>query len=730
MHLRLLTYNVQARPMGLDIVDNEQRATEIADRILNSQLDFDVVCLNEVFDEDAREIFAKALTSKYPHHFLKMGGDEFMTSLTASESAGLVALGFIGAVITLGIGNLATTEDSGLMILSKHPFDTAPQNIDGMIKQLPATKWAPYKSHSGSDSLANKGAMSVRLALPDGRKFVVTATHTQADSEDDGENAEIRAAQLSDAWNNTLSLTDETNAKHDFVIMGDLNINGMISTLSAIDATKEWKSYFQNPSAALNFWDAWAFEQSPGLGVPSGAISVNPTDTGVTAPIPNGDRRYDYYLMRPGTGKLTLQHMFVDYDLAQTSDSVPFLSDHRPLVLDLASVDRSRSSPPRAEPITCTETTPFFSISDGLFPGQIQWFVIMNDGTYDIAISNAKFQLFSIDNLSFPLVPYKVYTGGERRIEKMILPSAPIFVKVFFEDRYLSGNFSMSLNKYLGTSLDDAIEMPSKKNVSARHKMGTITSNFTCTLGDGSKLEDCIYFAFDVLESKNAAQRIQASVSVKNGNARVRLLVLERIGDSTASVLANSSFARGVAKVSLKSSGGRYFLAVQRENGTGYPQSEFEVNWESDVSIAYGPTAYRTYRNKEGNNPLAAFPPPREPMIKCIEETSSFLGIGDDDIFLEISVDGKQYLKISNDQIRDFTDDVARSLDPWLSSPVIYVEQINFRVVEEDVVDDDDGTITFSSIGKYGRASNGLATQVTERTSFSGGIYDVTLTLA
>jgi hypothetical protein len=117
-------------------------------------------------------------------------------------------------------------------------------------------------------------------------------------------------------------------------------------------------------------------------------------------------------------------------------------------------------------------------------------------------------------------------------------------------------------------------------------------------------------------------------------------------------------------------------------------------------------------------------------MIKCIEETSSFLGIGDDDIFLEISVDGKQYLKISNDQIRDFTDDVARSLDPWLSSPVIYVEQINFRVVEEDVVDDDDGTITFSSIGKYGRASNGLATQVTERTSFSGGIYDVTLTLA
>ena len=73
--LRITTYNTQLRSYLMEAVedidpfpeDPEDRAKEIAKRILASSKDYDVLALNEVFAEDARSVLTGTLSLKYPH---------------------------------------------------------------------------------------------------------------------------------------------------------------------------------------------------------------------------------------------------------------------------------------------------------------------------------------------------------------------------------------------------------------------------------------------------------------------------------------------------------------------------------------------------------------------------------------------------------------------------------------------------------------------------------------
>src|SRR5437763_13292058 len=73
--IRFLTYNTQLRSWGMEVLAQqnlfpvtsaEERAATIAERILSSREDYDVICLNEVFDEDARAVLGSKLIDKYP----------------------------------------------------------------------------------------------------------------------------------------------------------------------------------------------------------------------------------------------------------------------------------------------------------------------------------------------------------------------------------------------------------------------------------------------------------------------------------------------------------------------------------------------------------------------------------------------------------------------------------------------------------------------------------------
>ena len=168
MHLRVLTYNVQCRPI-VDNVDPGVRAEEIARRIAASHWDYDIVCLNEVFVDTAREKFVAGLKTKYPHYVESIGGERgFASSLADTDSAGFVALSVGLRVLTLGLVDLfGTSQDSGLMFFSRFPFDRKP-NPDDAAATLPALYWKPYSQRTNDDALSEKGALAIRLLLPGG----------------------------------------------------------------------------------------------------------------------------------------------------------------------------------------------------------------------------------------------------------------------------------------------------------------------------------------------------------------------------------------------------------------------------------------------------------------------------------------------------------------------------------------------------------------------------------
>src|SRR6185295_14569844 len=68
--LTVLTWNVFLMPKWIrESPCNDARARAIAAALLQPELDFDILCLQKVFDSAARKILEKALAERYPHRF-------------------------------------------------------------------------------------------------------------------------------------------------------------------------------------------------------------------------------------------------------------------------------------------------------------------------------------------------------------------------------------------------------------------------------------------------------------------------------------------------------------------------------------------------------------------------------------------------------------------------------------------------------------------------------------
>jgi hypothetical protein len=740
MHLRVLTYNVQCRPI-VDNVDNGVRAEEIARRIAASHWDFDVVCLNEVFADSAREKFLAGLKTKYPHYVERIGGERgFASSLADTDSAGFVALSIGLQALTLGLINLfGTSQDSGLMFFSRFPFDRKP-DPDDAAATLPALNWKPYSQRTNDDALSEKGALAVRLLLPNGDKYVVGTTHMQASDKDDEENADIRLTQFEEAWANLRPLLSEGSSQYDFAHCGDMNVNGAMSLPDAGDAGTEWKARFALPLGdAAEYWDAVAFEQSPHLWEYRSGGLIHPVDPGITAPTANGDRRYDYVLTRPGTGNRTLQHAFIDHPLCVTVKTLSFTSDHWPVVADFMPDHRGPgTSAARGIPVICDETSPSFGTSGRLRAGEIDWFCVLKPGTYEFATFGADITLYGEDNLSRPLAIYQTLDRGAERSVKYLLPDAPVFVKIQSADRHAMPDYALNVRRFLGTSLSDAIGLVRRKTETSNHRLGVPNSDYECRLGDGETVADARYFEFDVLPTTSGQpQHVRLTGVSSSGGAPMRLIIGQQVAPDMLTVMANTIYMTGAFSMSVELKAGHYFVVAQRQPGSGFAGSDFSLSWDSNVSVLYMPAAYDRSGDDGEFNPLAGLPPPDGIKLTCIEETDSPLDIGADDIAVELLADGVSVVKIPNSELGNFDSNDIRWLDPWISSPITYVDRLQLKFVEEDTFDDDPGSVEFPVAAKYRSGGRPVdkrlkadAVVVTERADFSGGTYAVTLTLA
>lgn len=180
---------------------------------------------------------------------------------------------------------------------------------------------------------------------------------------------------------------------------------------------------------AVDLWGRRQCVGAPGLRDPGFTASVR------YAP---QEQRLDY-IMASTSSTLAAQHLSLDYELARVPPGHPdvsYLSDHRPLRLDLAR-PRPHSTPHEAM-LPVFPPPPAFPVmidSDQLLiEGQVKWYRFNVAGTYDFRLDegDAKcgFEVYLDTDLSRPRQQYR----GEENPDtgkKFVLASTPFLVKVF-----------------------------------------------------------------------------------------------------------------------------------------------------------------------------------------------------------------------------------------------------------------------------------------------------------
>lgn len=217
--VKILTWNVQMLPsIGAVFSDKlkkmqSERTEWIIEYLINE--DFDIVLLQESFDNDFINELNTKLKTKYPFQFNPIRPKWYKLS-------------------------------NGLMILSKIPL----QLIDKVT----------FSNSSQSDFFASKGAVMLKVFI-DSIPLYIVNTHLQSDY-DSYQNSSIRTKQLDEINSKLLSNIELKNSK--LMIAGDLNVeeninsteyNNLIKKFNLIDLVYD---FFKKPSISFdknNFWN-------------------------------------------------------------------------------------------------------------------------------------------------------------------------------------------------------------------------------------------------------------------------------------------------------------------------------------------------------------------------------------------------------------------------------------------------------------------------------------------
>lgn len=181
--INILTYNTKMLP-GIFGKNNEKRAELIFDELSKADSQYDIICFQEVFDEDSREIFDRKLKSI-----------NYNTIPYSSD-------------------NDWFNEDSGLFFASR--YDILAHKFSEFNDSQPLT----------ADWLTDKGILGTALKITDEIRLVIINTHLQS-SESFNKVREKQLDQIRRFITRTLDKVKNKD-KTGVLILGDLNIIGDI----------------------------------------------------------------------------------------------------------------------------------------------------------------------------------------------------------------------------------------------------------------------------------------------------------------------------------------------------------------------------------------------------------------------------------------------------------------------------------------------------------------------
>ncbi len=707
-----------------------ERAAAIADLINKQQDDFDIIALNEVFLEDAREIFVDELKSIFPYYIDKLEGSTICT------------------------------EDSGLMLFSRWPLEelgTVSNQPDGSVFPYYAG-WTEFDDCRCEDCLAEKGAGYVRVQNPStGDAYHVVFTHMQADPEfcplDDIAAApppppsSVRTSQfeqirtLLESWIG--QTPDFWHGTTNVVVMGDTNIAGTqeqaaLAANVEMPDNSEWHEKFNpaqsggyfagnllSPNVASPLYDAWA-------------QTTSPWDPGITC---GSKKRFDYIFLNciPGSGtELPYRRRIVPHHMT----ILPFNdeSDHYG-VRAVLNRWQPYCMPVEARTPQAGYTAPDGSWSGGpneitwgpwpnnqsydmeiTVPGGYQWFRFDQPGTYSFALANIPKLTEQNEVSDFDLRVYTAtdltndiwnYYGEETDIteyfpppgaildvpavtliaKKFLIPAAPFYVRISPKDAAGVGKYRLYVHRHEGRTKKDAVLLPTCCTQEYFHGMALLNA------------EDMPWFQLNLERPDNPAAHQSLRFVVMWQPAGLTGTWVLRLQDENDTVLAESTEiktsspavnendpAYGEATIwhyvevshdSLESlntaANPRFYLRTSRPgliiNGAfTTPYDRYRLRWETNLTILHGKMWAGTHALR----------------LKCSDETC-IDAADSDEAGMRIWADGMLLYDWTHNDIggnatdMDSGDDV--SLEKFVrpdGSLVRYVESCEFRVLEYD----------------------------------------------
>jgi len=646
-------------------------AREVAKDLLEE--DLDVIVLNEVFDEPAREILIDKLSGKYPHFVSKIDDEEIIIEFDFED--------FEIDSITLN------GEDSGLMIFSRFPFLQLPDpqfkwKSDRLEGTTDEVAFIVFEETASDDALAAKGVGLVRVTNPDtGAIYAIAFSHMQADT--GGEHfPDVRKAQFADAEELITTTLGLSPIDHIF-LTGDLNVRGeggVIDAGTAQDGTDEWQDRFGNDFFFETMIDTWA-------------ATTSMEDTGITnygsLGSSDDDQRLDYIAADVASLEegWCVQHLR-RREVAE-SDHLFVRADYN-IANPLCDPRRAWQNPPLDDYVNFQ--TFQVDVTEIAAPGGAQWFYydlstpgssgerhtvsigIPKQDQFDPATeAGVILELFDPSDLSTPISQYmKEETNLSTLLDLRedltgvvhVVPER-FFLKISSPNPMWTGNYTFLVHEHTCASQEDACVLLPNENPRTIAKFDP-----NSYVGQ----EDTMWFRIDVAEEADSGnpQVIRAFAGpFDNKNFGVALLD----ADDPSNTVANPPLTKDL--VDYQEFEGEIFglqsmfLIVKRHDAT--LGDALEVGWDTNLTRLHG--------EEHPNGGLWSGASYWRSELRCKDETNPELG--SDEIHLLVSTDNGPWQEIFFAEYECNDGDVYKDIEDALGTRR-FVDNIRFKIVEED----------------------------------------------
>jgi hypothetical protein len=656
---RIATFNTHLiSPLfNKDIFDSDHAdadAHTVANAIAHNATEhqsFDVLVLNEVWDEDAKAILVSTLSPIFPYYVKKMEAPDGATA-NAKTSSGSVQVPIL--------------EDSGMMLFSKFPFKSFKMgNSTTPLNQY----FHRFEACTGVDAGAAKGVGIVVIVNPNTEHlYVVGFAHLQDGDQDvrDLQMAETQSV-LMEVW----AHNPETRRACEMFVLGDLNIEGFnipegnLQWVASESKQLPWAKHFWNNKTSFYFkplYDGWAWTTSA-------------TDLGFTSP--GGSARLDYIIHEraPAPQRYAIQH--IHHIMAGETDS-----DHIAVVADLnlpgiAPNPRLAIRPElnKSKPEDWWDFLPSPENGDPQdalkgelkYPGSMQWYRFDTAATYSIGLpldlvnAGLEVTVYQANDLSTPVSQFnKEYTmvalneDGIRTyvLGKYCIAQPPFYVRVSNpNDRTWTGKYNIAFHRHRGVNKFDAIVLqPGEEPIDP--KMPT---------DKPLNADDAVWFEL-VTDQTLSKKPQKMEINIKNPTAdKLKLSILkEDPNDAEKTILQYATpFENSPFLEQTEVGGNKYYLTVARKD---ISQSGFTVGWTTNLTWMVG------LGLPGGTWPFK---------LVCTDETDSDWA-GSDEIVFQLFADGSLYSKESFGDV-DTGDHYSYE---GLIKPVAFIDAIEPTICE------------------------------------------------